>query len=56
MERTKKGKYYVAGYKDGYWDGYHIAINKLIQEDDAFKEAEEKTKHITDFVLKDDEK
>lgn len=34
----------------------HIAINKLIQEDDAFKEAEEKTKHITDFVLKEDEK
>lgn len=55
MKTTKNAKYYIAGYKDGYYIGYHAAIHKLIDQDECISEAEEKTKYIKDFVLKEAE-
>lgn len=53
--KTKRAKYYIAGYKDGYFDGYHKAIHKLIAQDEAIDEADEYTKNISDFKLKEKE-
>lgn len=55
MKPTKRAKYYIAGYKDGFWEGYHYALRKLIEGNDADEMAIEKTKHITDFKLKERE-
>lgn len=53
--KTKRARYYVAGYKDGYFDGYHKAIHKLIEQDESIEEADERTKNISDFKLKEEE-
>lgn len=52
--KTNRAKYYIAGYKDGYFDGYHKAIHRLIDKDEAIEEADEHTKNISDFVLKEE--
>ena len=53
--KTKRAKYYIAGYKDGYFAGYHKAVHKLIEQDEAIEEADEYTKNISDFELKEEE-
>ena len=51
--KTNQAKCYIAGYKDGYFDGYHKAIHKLIVLDNAIDEADEYTKDMSDFKLKE---
>ena len=53
--KTKRAKYYTAGYKDGYFDGYHQAIRRLIEQDKSIDEADEYTKNISDYKLKEEE-
>ena len=55
MKPTRRAKYYIAGYKDGFWEGYYHALRKLIEGNDAYEKATENVKDITDFKLKEKE-
>lgn len=53
MKPTKRAKYYIAGYKDGFWEGYQYALRKLIEGNDADEVATERIKNTIDFKLKE---